>query len=139
MAAADTDPVTDSRPRRLPRLEDVAELAGVSHQTVSRVVNNHPSVSPGTRGKVEAAIATLGYRRNTAAYEECDLVPSVLQGVREVDLSTTVLGQKLALPIYCSPTALQRLFHHDGERAVAKAAAAAQADLSAGSNIGDAS
>ena len=63
------------------------------------------------------------YRRNTAAYEECDLVPSVLQGVREVDLSTTVLGQKLALPIYCSPTALQRLFHHDGERAVAKAAA----------------
>ena len=47
----------------------------------------------------------------------------VLQGVREVDLSTTVLGQKLALPIYCSPTALQRLFHHDGERAVAKRAA----------------
>ena len=46
------------------------------------------------------------YRRNTAAYEECDLVPSVLQGVREVDLSTTVLGQKLALPFYCSPTAL---------------------------------
>jgi len=63
----DTYPVTDSRPRRLPRLEDVAELAGVSHQTVSRVVNNHPSVSPRTRGKVEAAIATLGYRRNTAA------------------------------------------------------------------------
>ena len=63
------------------------------------------------------------YRRNTAAYEECDLVPSVLKGVREVDLSTTVLGQKLALPFYCSPTALQRLFHHDGERAVAAAAA----------------
>ena len=50
-----------------PRLEDVAELAGVSHQTVSRVVNKHPNVSPGTREKVEAAIARLGYRRNTAA------------------------------------------------------------------------
>ena len=62
------------------------------------------------------------YRRNTAAYETCDLVPNVLQGVRTVDLSTTVLGQKLALPFYCSPTALQRLFHHDGERAVAAAA-----------------
>ena len=50
-----------------PRLEDVAELAGVSHQTVSRVVNNHPNVSPETRRKVEAAIVRLGYRRNTAA------------------------------------------------------------------------
>ncbi|WP_254703578.1 LacI family DNA-binding transcriptional regulator [Pseudarthrobacter sp. C4D7] len=63
----DKRPMTDGRPPRLPRLEDVAELAGVSHQTVSRVVNNHPSVSPGTRTKVEAAIASLGYRRNTAA------------------------------------------------------------------------
>ena len=62
------------------------------------------------------------YRRNTAAFDQCDLVPSVLQGVRQVDLSTTVMGQKLAMPVYCSPTALQRLFHHDGERAVAAAA-----------------
>lgn len=53
--------------RRLPRLEDVAERAGVSHQTVSRVVNNHPNVSPTTRERVEAAIAELGYRRNIAA------------------------------------------------------------------------
>ncbi|MFF2296127.1 LacI family DNA-binding transcriptional regulator [Arthrobacter sp. NPDC058127] len=52
---------------RLPRLEDVAELAGVSHQTVSRVINDHPNVSKGTRERVEAAIAELGYRRNTAA------------------------------------------------------------------------
>jgi L-lactate dehydrogenase (cytochrome) len=34
-----------------------------------------------------------------------------------------VMGQKLAMPVYCSPTALQRLFHHQGERAVAAAAA----------------
>lgn len=52
---------------RLPRLEDVADLAGVSHQTVSRVVNDHPNVRAATRAKVEAAIAELGYRRNTAA------------------------------------------------------------------------
>ena len=45
----------------------MAELAGVSHQTVSRVVNCHPNVSKGTRDKVEAAIAQLGYRRNSAA------------------------------------------------------------------------
>jgi L-lactate dehydrogenase (cytochrome) len=62
------------------------------------------------------------YRRNTESFERCDLVPNVLHGVESVDLSVTVMGQKLALPFYCSPTALQRLFHHDGERAVAAAA-----------------
>lgn len=61
-------------------------------------------------------------RRNTEAFEGCDLVPNVLRGVGDIDLSVTVMGQKLALPFYCSPTALQRLFHHDGERAVAAAA-----------------
>jgi L-lactate dehydrogenase (cytochrome) len=63
------------------------------------------------------------HRRNTASFEHCDLVPNVLCGVEAVDLSVTVMGQKLALPVYCSPTALQRLFHHQGERAVAAAAA----------------
>src|SRR4029450_419795 len=62
-------------------------------------------------------------RRNTKSFESCDLVPHVLRGVQNVDLSVTVMGQKLALPVYCSPTALQRLFHHQGERAVAAAAA----------------
>lgn len=63
-------------------------------------------------------------RRNAEAFERCDLVPNVLRGVTDVDLSVTVMGQKLAMPVYCSPTALQRLFHHQGERAVAAAAAA---------------
>jgi len=70
-----------------------------------------------------AADDEVTYRRNTASFERCDLVPNVLRGVDEVDLSVTVMGQKLGLPVYCSPTALQRLFHHDGERAVAAAAA----------------
>jgi L-lactate dehydrogenase (cytochrome) len=61
--------------------------------------------------------------RNTLSFDDVDLVPNVLRGVSGVDLSVTVMGQKLALPVYCSPTALQRLFHHRGERAVAAAAA----------------
>jgi len=69
-----------------------------------------------------AADDEVTYCRNTASFEACDLVPNILRGVENVDLSTTVMGQKLALPIYCSPTALQRLFHHQGERAVAAAA-----------------
>ncbi len=48
-------------------MEDVARVAGVSHQTVSRVLNNHPNVSAKTRERVEEAITELGYRRNTAA------------------------------------------------------------------------
>jgi isopentenyl diphosphate isomerase/L-lactate dehydrogenase-like FMN-dependent dehydrogenase len=70
-----------------------------------------------------AADDEVTYRRNTESFERCDLVPNVLRGVDSVDLSITIMGQRLALPVYCSPTALQRLFHHDGERAVAAAAA----------------
>jgi len=62
-------------------------------------------------------------RQNTASFERCDLVPNVLRGVETLDISVRVMGQKLALPVYCSPTALQRLFHHQGEKAVAAAAA----------------
>ena len=70
-----------------------------------------------------AADDEVTLRQNTASFEHCDLVPNVLRGVEKVDLSVTVMGQKLAMPVYCSPTALQRLFHHEGERAVAAAAA----------------
>jgi L-lactate dehydrogenase (cytochrome) len=69
-----------------------------------------------------AADDEVTYRRNTEAYEDCDLVPNVLAGVENIDLSTTVMGKKIDLPLFLSPTALQRLFHHQGERAVAKAA-----------------
>jgi DNA-binding LacI/PurR family transcriptional regulator len=48
-------------------MSDVAALAGVSHQTVSRVVNGHPNVAPLTRQRVERAIEQLGYRPNYAA------------------------------------------------------------------------
>ena len=59
--------MTDGSVPRGPSLTDVATLAGVSHQTVSRVVNMHPNVSDATRVKVRAAISELGYRPNAAA------------------------------------------------------------------------
>ena len=68
-----------------------------------------------------AADDEVTYRRNTEAYNDCDLVPNVLAGVEAIDMTTTVMGQKLDMPLFLSPTALQRLFHHDGERAVGKA------------------
>jgi len=69
-----------------------------------------------------AADDELTKARNTAAYGTCDLVPDVLAGVEEIDTSVTILGRKSALPLILSPTALQRVFHWQGERAVARAA-----------------
>ena len=69
-----------------------------------------------------AADDEVTYKRNTKSFDEVDLVPNVLRGVQDVDLSTNVFGKKISMPIYCAPTAVQRLFHFEGERAVAKAA-----------------
>ncbi len=54
-------------PRRPPTMADVAQVAGVSHQTVSRVLSNHPNVRETTRTEVLRAIEELGYRRNSSA------------------------------------------------------------------------
>jgi L-lactate dehydrogenase (cytochrome) len=60
--------------------------------------------------------------RNTAAFDDVDLVPDVLAGVAEIDSTCTIMGRRSALPLMLSPTALQRVFHWQGERAVARAA-----------------
>jgi L-lactate dehydrogenase (cytochrome) len=69
-----------------------------------------------------AADDEVTYKRNSQSFNDVDLVPNVLAGVEKVDMSTEIMGQELSMPFYCAPTALQRLFHHEGERAVAKAA-----------------
>ena len=61
-------------------------------------------------------------RRNTESFNKCDLLPNVLTDVSNIDLSTTVLGQKIAFPLFLAATAMHKLYHHHGERATAKAA-----------------
>ncbi len=61
-------------------------------------------------------------RRNTEAFLKCDLVPNILASVGEPDMSTTVFGQKINIPLFLSPVAMQRLFHHDGDKASSRAA-----------------
>jgi L-lactate dehydrogenase (cytochrome) len=61
-------------------------------------------------------------RRNTDAFQSVDLIPNVLAGVDDVDMSVSLFGKRLAIPLFFSPTAMQRLFHHEGERAIAKTA-----------------
>ncbi|TSB04530.1 alpha-hydroxy acid oxidase [Sphingorhabdus contaminans] len=60
--------------------------------------------------------------RNTSAFDDCDLVPNVLAGVSDIDMDVTVMGKPITMPLMLSPTALQRLFHWQGERAVAATA-----------------
>jgi len=70
-------------------MADVARLAGVSHQTVSRVLNDHPNVRPQTRETVLAAIAQLGYRPNAAART---LVTRRTRTLGVVSFDTTLYG-----------------------------------------------
>jgi len=61
-------------------------------------------------------------KRNTESFNSCDLIPNVLTDVSNIDLSTSVLGQKIDFPLFLASTAMHRLYHHHGERATAKAA-----------------
>ena len=61
-------------------------------------------------------------KRNTESFNKCDLIPNVLANVSNIDLSTTVLGQKIDFPLFLAATAMHRLYHHHGEKGTAKAA-----------------
>ena len=59
--------------------------------------------------------------RNTSSFNDYDLIPSVLNDVSNIDMSTTVLGEKIDFPLFPAATAMHRLYHYEGERASAKA------------------
>ena len=100
-------------PRILEKCTNFADLRDLARRRLPSPIFNYID---------GAADDEVTYRRNSLAFEDCDLVPNVLAGVEEIDMSVEVMGFKLSLPIFCSPTALQRLFHYEGERAVALAA-----------------
>src|ERR687897_1264906 len=70
-------------------MADVARRAGVSHQTVSRVLNDHPNVRESTRDRVLQAIEELAYRRNSTARA---LVTRRSQTLGVVAFDTTLYG-----------------------------------------------
>ncbi|GIH93567.1 LacI family transcriptional regulator [Planobispora siamensis] len=81
--------VSSRQERRSPVMADVARVAGVSHQTVSRVLNDHPNVRTETRTRVLAAIDQLGYRRNLVARA---LVTRHSRTLGVVSFDTTLYG-----------------------------------------------
>src|SRR6266852_8720337 len=64
-------------------------------------------------------------KANREAFNRRTLRPRVLVDVETLDLSTTILHEKVSAPFYISPTAYQGLLHPDGELAIARAASAA--------------
>lgn len=61
-------------------------------------------------------------KRNSEAFNDYNLIPNGLADVANIDLTTTILGQKVNSPLFLAPTGMSRLFHHEGERATSKAA-----------------
>ena len=90
-AGAVPDGADDPRPVSI---YDVAAAAGVSYQTVSRVINAHPNVKHSTRQLVLATIARLGFRPNRAARA---LAGGPVQSVTVLTSNTTLYGQRSAL------------------------------------------
>ena len=101
---------------RAQRAGNIAELRALARRRVPRPVFDYIDGAAGD--EVTAA-------RNQADLRALALVPRVLAGAAEVDLTTTVLGQRLAVPLLGAPTGLTGLVHHQGEAAVARAVHAA--------------
>ncbi|MET8507457.1 LacI family DNA-binding transcriptional regulator [Streptomyces sp. NPDC004787] len=95
-------PAEDVRP---PTMADVAREAGVSHQTVSRVLSGHPNVREATREQVTRAIERLGYRRNSAARA---LVTRRTRTLGVIAVNTTLYGPASTL------TGLQEAAREEG-------------------------
>ena len=102
-----------STARRLARSHSIADLRRLAKRRLPRAVFDYAD------GAAEDEVTA---RRNEAAFEDYDLLPRVLRDVSSVDLSTTVLGTPVSMPVMLAPTGMTRLFHHDGEAAAARAA-----------------
>lgn len=106
----------DRRKRRLQRALTVADLADIGRRRTPRSVFEYVD---------GAAEAGLSLERARHAFARVELDARVLRDVASVDTSTTILGRKADLPLILAPTGFTRMMHHEGEPAVARAAATA--------------
>nr|WP_235022529.1 alpha-hydroxy acid oxidase [Amycolatopsis alkalitolerans] len=106
--------VLDPVERRLARALTIEDLRRIGRRTTPRAVFEYVD---GAADRERTAA------RNVAAFESAVFVPEALNPVRDPDLSTTLLGRKIALPLVFGPTGYTRMMHHEGEVAVARVAA----------------
>jgi L-lactate dehydrogenase (cytochrome) len=106
----------DRTARRLRRAASVEDLRDQARRRVPRAVFDYTDGGAGRE---------VSLRRSRAAFDRVEFLPTVLRDVSSVDVSTTVLGRPAALPLVMAPTGFTRMMNHQGEPAVARAAARA--------------
>ena len=109
-------PRLDATRRRLESAFTIADLRAIARRRCPRAVFDYVD---------GAAEQEISLRRAREAYARIEFVPRILRDVGSVDTATTILGATAALPLVLAPTGFTRMMHHEGERAVARAAAAA--------------
>jgi L-lactate dehydrogenase (cytochrome) len=106
-------PELDPTARRLARAASVSDLRAIARRRAPRAVFDYAD---------GAADTEIGLRRSREAFARVELIPRALRDVSAVDPSTTIFGRPSSLPLAFAPTGFTRLFHHEGERAVARVA-----------------
>ncbi|MFC7789839.1 alpha-hydroxy acid oxidase [Microbacterium sp. MAHUQ-60] len=109
-------PVWNRVDRRLAQALSVKDLARIARRTTPRSVFDY------VHGAAEEELSIARARR---AFAQVEFEPRVLHDVAEVDTSTTILGQPASFPLIMAPTGFTRMMQHEGEIAVARAAARA--------------
>jgi L-lactate dehydrogenase (cytochrome) len=109
-------PHLDGRRRRLARAYTIEDLRQIARRRAPRSVFDYVD---------GAAEQEISIRRARAAFESVEFHPRVLRDVSSVDTSAEVLGARAAMPLVLAPTGFTRMMHHEGEVAVARAAARA--------------
>lgn len=99
--------------RRLAECNNVADLRDLAKRNLPWPIFNYLD---------GGADDELTLSRNTAAFNDYELLPTQLSDVSTIDTRTTVLGQDIEWPVFLAPTGASRLFHHESEPAVVRAA-----------------
>ncbi len=110
----DVTPRLDRTQALLDRCASVADVRALARKRVPRAVFDY---TDGAAGQDEASL-----RRARHAFSRVEFQPRVLQDVRSVDMSTSILGERASLPLIFSPTGFTRMMHYAGEPAVARVA-----------------
>ncbi|MGY0499296.1 alpha-hydroxy acid oxidase [Nocardia sp. FBN12] len=109
-------PELNARTRRLERAHTIEDLRLIARRRTPRSVFDYVD---------GAAEQEISIGRSRAAYNDVEFQPRVLRDVSSIDTSAEVLGMRAALPLVLAPTGFTRMMHHEGEIAVARAAARA--------------